>query len=480
MLYYIMVVCKYFIVFYFSYFLFLLRRLPFYHYTRIFMKTENIDPNTLESLSLTQLREIAKELDIEKAFTMRKKELVEAVKEKIPAPEPPKKQEGEETVKNIPAEGILEILPDGFGFLRAQNCYNSDKDVYVSSAFIRRAGMRPGDKIKGLAQLLHVTEKHPSLYQIDSINDKSYEFSKRRPRFSTLVPVHPNEKIRLEHADPDGDVSSRLIDLVAPIGKGQRGLIVSPPKAGKTTILKQIANGISKNHPEVKLIVLLIDERPEEVTDIQRSTNATVIYSTFDEHPEHHTKIAETVLEHSKRLVESGDDVVILLDSITRLARSYNLTEPPSGRTLSGGLDPAALFQPKGFFGAARNIENGGSLTIIATALVDTGSRMDDVIYEEFKGTGNMELHLERRLAEKRIYPAVDIYRSGTRRDELLLTKSELDAMATLRRSLADGKSDRITQSVIETLTTTKSNDQFVKVINHVLAQSDKNMVSES
>lgn len=447
------------------------------------MKTENIDLNTLETLSLTELRELAKELNIEKASTMRKKEIIDAIKAISPTPaaEPQtKKQDNDETVKNIHAEGILEILPDGFGFLRAQNCYNSDKDVYVSSAFIRRAGMRPGDKIKGLAQLLHVTEKHPSLYQIDTINDRSYEFSKRRPRFSTLVPVHPNERIKLEHEDEDGDVSSRLIDLVAPIGKGQRGLIVSPPKAGKTTILKQIANGISANHPEVKLIVLLIDERPEEVTDIQRSTNATVIYSTFDEHPEHHTKIAETVLEHSKRLVESGDDVVILLDSITRLARSYNLTEPPSGRTLSGGLDPAALFQPKGFFGAARNIENGGSLTIIATALVDTGSRMDDVIYEEFKGTGNMELHLDRRLAEKRIYPAVDIYKSGTRRDELLLTKKESDAMATLRRSLADGKGDRLTQSVLETLMTTKSNDQFVKVINHVLAQNDKNISGEA
>ncbi len=384
-----------------------------------------------------------------------------------------------EVQKNIPAEGILDIMADGFGFLRAENCYSSEKDVYVSSAFIRRAGMRIGDKVKGLAQILHASEKHPSLYQIDSVNGKSYEFSRRRPKFAALVPVYPDERIHLERSEGSTELASRMIDLISPIGKGQRGLIVSPPKAGKTTLLKQIANGISSNHPEIKLIILLIDERPEEVTDIQRSTDATVIFSTFDEHPEHHIKIAETVLEHSKRLVESGDDVVILLDSITRLARAYNLTVQNSGRTLSGGLDPAALFPPKGFFGAARNIENGGSLTIIATALVDTGSKMDDVIYEEFKGTGNMEIHLDRKLSERRIFPAIDINRSGTRRDDLLLTRDEAGAMDTMRRKLAEGRQEKITETVINTLAMTKSNANFVQAINKILANSDKADLSD-
>ena len=472
------------------------------------MNNEILEQEQLENLTLAQLRAFAKEkLNINSVTSYRKPELLSLIKSEIDKmqsktqtnEEAAQKQQRiftvkntknvnnaqeradtarkeaceqqQEPEKNIPAAGILDIMADGFGFLRAENCYSSEKDVYVSSAFIRRAGLRQGDKIKGLAQLLYQTEKHPSLYQIDSINGKSYEAAKRRPRFTSLVPIYPDSRISLESKTEKTELASRMIDLIAPIGKGQRGLIVSPPKAGKTTLLKQIANGISQNYPDIKIIILLIDERPEEVTDIKRSTNASVVFSTFDEHPEHHTKVAEMVLEHSKRLVESGDDVVILLDSITRLARSYNLTVPSSGRTLSGGLDPAALFQPKGFFGAARNIENGGSLTIIATALVDTGSKMDDVIYEEFKGTGNMEIHLDRKLSEKRIFPAVDITRSGTRRDDLLLTASEQEAMDTMRRSLAEGRTDKVAEYVIDTLSTTRNNEQFVHIINDMLSK---------
>lgn len=472
------------------------------------MNNEILEQEQLENLTLAQLRAFAKEkLNINSVTSYRKPELLSLIKSEIDKmqsktqtnEEAAQKQQRiftvkntknvnnaqeradtarkeaceqqQEPEKNIPAAGILDIMADGFGFLRAENCYSSEKDVYVSSAFIRRAGLRQGDKIKGLAQLLYQTEKHPSLYQIDSINGKSYEAAKRRPRFNSLVPIYPDSRISLESKTEKTELASRMIDLIAPIGKGQRGLIVSPPKAGKTTLLKQIANGISKNYPDIKIIILLIDERPEEVTDIKRSTNASVVFSTFDEHPEHHTKVAEMVLEHSKRLVESGDDVVILLDSITRLARSYNLTVPSSGRTLSGGLDPAALFQPKGFFGAARNIENGGSLTIIATALVDTGSKMDDVIYEEFKGTGNMEIHLDRKLSEKRIFPAVDITRSGTRRDDLLLKASEQEAMDTMRRSLAEGRTDKVAEYVIDTLSTTRNNEQFVHIINDMLSK---------
>lgn len=468
------------------------------------MNNDIIDLSQIENSTLVELRTFAKEnLNIANITSYRKNELISLIKEELEkrhsaeqipteqtkkqrvftnknvqkvandSEKPFKKENAEEPEKNIPAAGILDIMADGFGFLRAENCYSSEKDVYVSSAFIRRAGLRQGDKIKGLAQLLYQTEKHPSLYQIETINGKSYEAAKRRPKFTSLVPIYPNLRINLESKTEKTELASRMIDLIAPIGRGQRGLIVSPPKAGKTTLLKQIANGISENYPEIKIIILLIDERPEEVTDIKRSTNASVVFSTFDEHPEHHTKVAEMVLEHSKRLVESGDDVVILLDSITRLARSYNLTVPSSGRTLSGGLDPAALFQPKGFFGAARNIENGGSLTVIATALVDTGSKMDDVIYEEFKGTGNMEIHLDRKLSEKRIFPAVDITRSGTRRDDLLLTKTEAEAMDTMRRSLAEGRTDKVAEYVIDTLSTTKNNEQFVHIINEMLSKKN-------
>lgn len=434
----------------------------------------NINLIELDQNSLTDLRAFAKNtLGLADISNCRKAELItriqKALKEesdKAAAPAEPRDEAAPEDNSNTsPADGILDIMQDGFGFLRPQNCYISEKDVYVSSTFIRRAGLRPGDRIKGFARPLHEGEKHPSLCRIETINGRSYESSRRRPRFASLVPIYPDSRLKLEPAEGNGNTSARMIDLLAPIGKGQRGLIVSPPKAGKTTLLKQIANGITQNHPEVKLFILLIDERPEEVTDMQRSTKADVIFSTFDEHPEHHTKVAETMLEHSKRLVESGEDVVILLDSITRLARSYNLTVPPSGRTLSGGLDPAALFQPKAFFGAARNIEHGGSLTVIATALVDTGSKMDDVIYEEFKGTGNMEIHLSRRLSERRIFPAIDPARSGTRRDDLLLSKTEYDAMNNVRRNLAESKNERASELIINTFASAKTNAQLITAL---------------
>ncbi len=378
------------------------------------------------------------------------------------------------TKPTIPADGILEIMPDGFGFLRAQNCYISEKDVYVNSYIIRKCGLRTGDRLEGLSQILRANEKFPSLFKINYLNGKKFDEIKRRPFFDNLTPIYPNERLTLETKDEQNELSLRIIDLISPIGKGQRGLIVSPPKAGKTTLLKQIANGITKNHPDVKLIILLIDERPEEVTDIQRSTSAQVIFSTFDEHPEHHAKVAEMILEYGKRLVESGDDVVILLDSITRLARSYNLIVPASGRSLSGGLDPTALFKPKKFFGAARNIENGGSLTIIATALIETGSKMDDVIFEEFKGTGNMEIHLNRKLSERRIFPAFDLNKSGTRRDDLLLSKAENTAMQTMRRNLSEGKTDKVTEVIITGLSKTKNNMQFVAKFNDSMNDYDK------
>ena len=325
-----------------------------------------------------------------------------------------------------PVEGVLEVLPDGYGFLRSDNFLSGTRDVYVSPSQIRRFGLKTGDKIKGKGRIPKEGEKFQALLYVQSVNGDPPEVAARRIPFEQLTPIFPNQRITLE-TDPK-ELSTRLIDLIAPIGKGQRGMIVSPPKAGKTILLKKIANAITRNYPEIELIVLLIDERPEEVTDMQRSIKGEIIYSTFDKVPENHIKVAEMVLERAQRLVEHKKDVVILLDSITRLARAYNLTIPPTGRTLSGGLDPGALHSPKRFFGSARNIENGGSLTIIATALIETGSRMDDVIYEEFKGTGNMEIHLDRKMSEKRIFPAIDINRSGTRREELLSTRRNLKA----------------------------------------------------
>ena len=360
-------------------------------------------------------------------------------------------------------EGILEVMPDGYGFLRGDNYLPTVDDVYVSMTQIKRFSLDTGDKVKGIARK-NEGEKFPALIYVIEINSCSPEKMYQRKHFDDLIPIYPNERIHLSSESND-NLSMRLIDLMAPIGKGQRGLIVAPPKVGKTTLLKNIANSISKNNPEINIIVLLIDERPEEVTDMKRSIKGDVIYSTFDELPEHHVKVAEMVLERAKRLVEHGKDVVVLLDSITRLARAYNLVVPYSGKILSGGLDPAAVHKPKRFLGAARNIENGGSLTILATALVDTGSKMDDVIFEEFKGTGNMEIHLNRSLSEKRIFPAIDINKSGTRKEELLLSKKEMEAIYFIRKALANKSVQEITEQLIDIMSKTKNNEEFLKVI---------------
>ncbi|WP_122640620.1 MULTISPECIES: transcription termination factor Rho [unclassified Romboutsia] len=367
------------------------------------------------------------------------------------------------TSKEDEVMGVLEILPDGFGFLRGSNYLSTEDDVYVSPSQIRRFNMKTGDKVKGITRHPKSGEKFRALLYVQKINDEKPETAIQRKSFETLTPIYPEEKLTLEKSQ--SEIATRLIDLISPIGKGQRGLIVAPPKAGKTMLLKNVANSIVKNHPNVELIVLLIDERPEEVTDMKESINGDVIYSTFDQVSSHHVKVAEMVLNRAQRLVEHGKDVVILLDSITRLARAYNLTISPTGRTLSGGIDPGALHGPKKFFGAARNIRQGGSLTILATALVETGSRMDDVIFEEFKGTGNMELHLDRKLAEKRIFPAVDIYKSGTRREDLLLTEEEKTALWRLRREMSNNSVMEVTDKVIELLKRTKNNDEFVKSI---------------
>ncbi len=364
-------------------------------------------------------------------------------------------------------EGILEIAEGGFGFLRFNNFLTSDKDVYVSPTQIRRFNLKTGDLIKGISRLPNEGERFGALLYVLTVNGDEPGVAMRRPDFEDLTPIFPRERLTLE--DRSRDLSTRLIDLIAPIGKGQRGLIVAPPKAGKTTLLKNIANSIEKKYPEVELIVLLIDERPEEVTDMKRSLNGgEVIYSTFDEMPQHHVKVAEMVLARAQRLVEHGKDVVILLDSITRLARAYNLVVPASGRTLSGGLDPGALHKPKKFFGAARNIEEGGSITILATALVETGSRMDDVIFEEFKGTGNMELHLDRKLSEKRIFPAIDLNKSGTRKEDLLMTAEELEAIWAMRRAMANSPTQDVTETIIDNLAHTRDNANFIQVIKKI------------
>ena len=355
--------------------------------------------------------------------------------------------------------GILELCEDGYGFLRGENYLSTDEDTFVSPIQIRRFRLKTGDMVHGICRPKGIKERSAPMIYVKDINGETLDKAINRKPFDSLIPVYPNERIRLE-TEPE-NYAMRLIDIIAPIGKGQRGLIVAPPKAGKTTLLKDIANSVSRNNPDVNLIVLLIDERPEEVTDMKRSINGEVIYSTFDELPEHHIKVAEMVLERAQRLVEHGQDVVILLDSITRLARAYNLTVPSTGKTLSGGIDPSALHKPKKFFGAARNIENGGSLTILATALIETGSRMDEVIFEEFKGTGNMEIHLDRRLSERRIFPAIDIYKSGTRKEELILTNEEKEFAWSLRRSLANNSND-VTEYIISTLIKTRDNKEFM------------------
>ena len=367
-------------------------------------------------------------------------------------------------------EGILELLPDGYGFLRGDNYLSTPRDVYVSPIQIKRFRLDTGDKIKGIKRQAKEGEKFPALIFVGEVNGEHPEKAMRRKSFDDLIPIYPNKKLKLE-INPK-DYTMRLMDLLCPIGKGQRGMIVAPPKAGKTTILKKIANSITANNPEVELIVLLIDERPEEVTDMKRSVKGDVIYSTFDEQPEHHVKVAEMVLERAKRLTEQKKDVVILLDSITRLARAYNLVIPSSGRTLSGGFDPSALYKPKRFFGAARNTEDAGSLTILASALVETGSRMDEVIFEEFKGTGNMEVKLDRSLAEKRIFPAIDINQSGTRREDLLLTPKELTMTYAIRKSMSNIGTAEMTEKLMSQMMNTKNNEEFINIMEKYLSNN--------
>lgn len=460
-----------------------------------------------ESMTLIELKEIAKELGIKNLSKKKKNEIIEdillnspnliekdgvilrekitpkvsepeVVKEEVKTNstfrdnqvrEPQFTERRERPRDNIGEaasdKGVLEILENNnFGFLRCRNYLTGDNDIYISPSQIRRFNLRTGDQVEGKVREPKEGEKFRALIYVEKVNGDNPDKAVGRKSFETLTPIYPKERLRLETGNPN-DLSSRLMDIISPVGKGQRGIIVAPPKAGKTTLLKKVAQNISGNYPDVKLIVLLIDERPEEVTDMQRSINGEVIYSTFDEEPQNHAKVAQMVLERAKRMVEQGQDVVILLDSITRLARAYNLTINPTGRTLSGGLDPGALIMPKKFFGAARNIEEGGSLTILATALIETGSRMDDMIFEEFKGTGNMEVHLDRRLQERRIFPAIDIYKSGTRKEDLLLTPEEKEVAFTIRRVMyRDGNIESIAEKLINILSKTKNNKEFMAV----------------
>lgn len=412
---------------------------------------------SLDSLSLADLRELAKEKDIKGISKLKKSELIALLSE-TPSPQPEKKQEQMTT-------GILEILPDGYGFLRGENYLSTANDAYVSNYQIRHFRLKTGDVITGLYGKRNESDKYGALLRVHDINGDTIEQTLKRPNFESLPPIFPNERI---HLDSSGKLSMRMVDLLSPIGKGQRGMIVSPPKAGKTTLLKDIALAVRHSNPEIHLIVLLIGERPEEVTDMKETVqgkNVEVIYSTFDEHAEHHIQVAEMAIEHAKRLVEHGQDVMILLDSITRLTRAYNLTCDSSGKTLSGGLDPASLYMPKKFFGAARNIRNGGSLTILATALINTGSKMDDVIYEEFKGTGNMELVLSRRLQERRVFPAIDVLKSGTRRDDLLLNEEEQQVTNGIRRSLNNQRAEEVVDELINLFDRTHSNRELMQVL---------------
>ena len=418
------------------------------------MKTKS----ELSKLTVNDLKVIAKELNIENITKCKKNDLIDLIINCESSKEIKTENESHSVV-----EGILEVLDDGYGFVRSDNYLSGANDVFVSPTFIRKFNLKTGDWILGKSRMQRDGEKFAALIYIDKINDDLPVVAIKRQDFHSLTPIFPDERLKLEVSK--NGYPMRLIDLIAPIGKGQRGMIVAPPKVGKTTLIKDIANSITTNNPEITLIVLLIDERPEEVTDIKRSINAEVIYSTFDELPENHTVVAEMVLERAMRLVEHNKDVVILLDSLTRLARAYNLTITPSARTLSGGLDPAALHKPTNVCRAARNIENGGSLTILATSLIETGSRMDDVIFEEFKGTGNMEVHLDRKLSEKRIFPAIDINKSGTRREDLLLTKKELLATWNLRRALSEQNTSDVTQNFINKIISTKNNDELVNLI---------------
>lgn len=427
-----------------------------------------------ESLPVAQLRELAKTRQIVGVATMKKAELVEAMlAEDTKAKELEKTKEAEKENSQFPQEldsgmeayGILEVMPDGYGFIRSENFMPGENDVYVAPSQIRRFGLKTGDILKGNKRVKTQQEKFSALLFVKSINGFLPDESSRRT-FEDMTPIFPNERIRLE--TPGCSIAMRITDLLSPVGKGQRGMIVSPPKAGKTTLLKDMAKSILQSEPNVHMLILLIDERPEEVTDIKEAIegkNVEVIYSTFDELPEHHKRVSEMVIERAKRLVEYKKDVVILLDSITRLTRAYNQVIPPSGRTLSGGLDPSALHMPKRFFGAARNLREGGSLTILATALVDTGSKMDDVVYEEFKGTGNMELVLDRKLSERRIFPAIDIQKSGTRREDLLLDQEELEAINIIRKALNGLKSDEATDKILDMFAKTKDNKEFVGMV---------------
>ncbi len=454
-----------------------------------------------ENMSLVELKQLAKEKGIKNISKLRKEEIVIALQDlegittevndikiekkletaidvtplKNQTQDKPEKvqrpADGSYVLANDDqiAEGILEVLPDGYGFLRGDNYLSTPNDIYISPIQIRRFKLDTGDRIKGISRQPKEGEKFPALIFVGEVNGEAPENAYRRKSFDDLTPIYPQERLRLETTP--NEYAMRLIDLISPIGKGQRGMIVAPPKVGKTTLLKKIANSISANNPEIELIVLLIDERPEEVTDMKRSIKGEVIYSTFDELPEHHVKVAEMVLERAKRLTEQKKDVVILLDSITRLARAYNLVIPSSGRTLSGGFDPGALHKPKKFFGAARNIENGGSLTILASALIETGSRMDEVIFEEFKGTGNMEVHLDRKLSEKRIFPAIDINKSGTRKEDLLLNSKELETVFALRKALSSMTVSEVTEQLLNQLVATKTNKDFLERMEFFLKQ---------
>lgn len=422
----------------------------------------------LERKTKEELKQIAQGLDIEKISALKKDEIIALIREKREKMAEEEKKKEQPKKRERPADvvevcGVLDVMSDGFGFLRVENYMSSKNDIYVSPTQIRRFNLKTGDEIVGDCRPSQDEDKYSPLLFVKTINSDSIDVALKRRPFERLTPIYPKEKLSLDTGEREKS-ASRLIDLISPIGKGQRGMIVAPPKAGKTTIIKQIAQSISKNYPDVKLIVLLIDERPEEVTDIKRSIDGEVIYSTFDQMPENHCKVAEMVLERASRLVEQKKDIVILLDSITRLARAYNLTVTPTGRTLSGGLDPDALFKPKKFFGAARNIEEGGSLTILATALVETGSRMDDVIFEEFKGTGNMELKLDRNLQEKRIFPAIDILKSGTRREEDLLTNREREASWIIRREVGKSGVESVAR-LIQYLRSTATNEDFIELM---------------
>lgn len=439
-----------------------------------------------ESLSVVVLRDLAKARGIKGSTSMKKAELVEAMLAEDEKEQNSKREVTKEVVYEAKenhqaasvredtseldsgqmANGILEVMQDGFGFIRCENYLPGENDVYVAPSQIRRFNLKTGDIVSGNIRVKTQSEKFSALLYVTSVNGYHPSEAQRRESFEDLTPIFPNERLRLERAG--SSVAMRVVDLVSPVGKGQRGMIVSQPKAGKTTLLKEIAKSVTKNNPEMHLIILLIDERPEEVTDIKEAIegdNVEVIYSTFDELPEHHKRVSEMVIERAKRLVEHKKDVMILLDSITRLARAYNLTVPPSGRTLSGGLDPAALHMPKRFFGAARNMREGGSLTILATALVDTGSKMDDVVFEEFKGTGNMELVLDRKLSEKRIFPAIDMVKSGTRRDDLLLDQEEMAAMDVIRKAFNGMKADDAIETILNMFAHTKNNREFIQQV---------------